>query len=186
MNETLKTISTRYACRDYKSDIISDEYLMTIANAAIEAPSAMNLQKWRIIVVKNKELIGEMGEAAMNFLKSMEDKSIYERIMSRGGAIFYNAPCMIIVAVDNSEKQFAQMDCGIVCENIALAATSLGLGNVICGMAGIPFMTPKAEEFKKKLKFENGYDFGIGVLIGYAKTQGKPHEPDKSKIIVIE
>lgn len=44
------------------------------------------------------------------------------------------------------KEVWASLDCGIVAENIALAATPLGLGNVICGMADIIF---KAENGKK-------------------------------------
>jgi len=186
MNETLKTIETRYACRSFKPDMPSSEDLNVIANAAIESPSGMNLQNWKIIVVKNKKLIDDIEEEAMNILKNMEDNSAYERIMSRGGKVYYNAPCMIIVTIDTAEKSFQEMNCGIVCENIALAATSLGLGNVICAMVGIPLGGDRGEEFKERLKFEKGHEFGIAVLIGYAKNEGKPHKPDTSKISFIE
>ena len=185
MNETLKTIRTRFSCRDFKSDMPSSEDLNAIVNAAVESPSGLNLQNWRIIVITNKELIDDFEKEAMNILKDMEDKSTYERIMSRGGKVYYNAPCMIIVTIDATYK-LSQIDCGIVCENIALAATSLGLGNVICGMAEIPLTGERGEEFKNMLKFEKGHEFGMGVLLGYAKNEGKPHKLDTSKISFIE
>lgn len=57
MNETLKVIAERYTCRDYKDEMPSDEILQAIAEAAIEAPSGMNRQAWRVIVVKDRALI---------------------------------------------------------------------------------------------------------------------------------
>jgi nitroreductase len=78
------------------------------------------------------------------------------------------------------------MDCGILSQNIALAAHSLGLGSVICGMAGIPLSGPRGSEFKKRLKFPDGYDFGIAVLLGTAKSGKEPHELDMSKVTYIE
>jgi len=187
MNEILKTIKNRYSCRDFKSDVPSKEDLNAIADAAIESPSGMNLQKWRIIVVTNKELLDDMEEEAMNIIKGFNDKSTYERIKSRGGKVYYNAPCMIIVTINTAvEKVMTEIDCGIVCENIAIAATSLGLGNVICGMAGLPFSGSRGAEFKERFKFEEGYEFGMSVLVGYANNSKEPHEPDRSKITFIQ
>ena len=178
MNQTLQTIATRYSCRNYTGVPIETEKIQNIALAAIQAPSAMNLQPWEIIVVKDKALIEDMDATTMDMLSKMEDTSTYERIMGRGGKLFYNAPCMFIVV----KKPDTDLDCGIVTENIALAASSLGLGNVICGLAKLVFATEKGEEYKAKL-IPEGYEFGMSVLVGYPTTvDGTPHEPDMSKI----
>lgn len=183
MNETLKVIERRYSCRDYKDEIPSDEILQAIAKAAVQAPSGVNRQPWRVIVVKDKELIKDMEEAGLNHLAAMEDKSHYDRIMERGGKLFYHAPCMIVVPV---ESPSVMIDCGIVCQNIALAATSLGVDNVICGLARTSFADEKkAKEFRKRLGFPEGYEFGCSVLLGYANTTKEPHEPDIAKISFI-
>lgn len=186
MNDTLKVIANRYSCRDYQDKMIPNDILRAIAEAAIQAPSAVNRQPWRVIVVKNKELIRDMEAEAMSNLSSMEDKSTYNRIMERGGKLFYNAPCMIIVAIDQSLYESAQIDCGILCENIALAATSLEVSNVICGLTRLVFSSNRAEEFNKQLQFPDGFVFGCSVLLGYANTVKPPHDPDKDKIIFIE
>lgn len=178
MNEVLKTIKNRYSCRSFTGEALKKEDVEAIALAAVQAPSAMNKQPWEIIVVRDKALIDEMDAAVMDMLSKQEDKSSYERIMGRGGKLFYNAPCMYVIA----QKAGGDLDCGIVTENMALAASSLGLGNVICGMARMVFMTEKGEEFKAKL-IPEGYEFGMSVLVGYAvNPEGTPHEPDMSKI----
>jgi nitroreductase len=141
----------------------------------------MNRQPWHVIVVTDKALIGELDTEGMRILAASEDKSAYERIMSRGGKLFYNAPCMVIVATPDG----AAMDCGILSQNVALAAHSLGLGNVICGLAGVPLSGPKADDFKKRLKFPDGYGFCIAVLAGTAKSVQKPHELDMSKVTFV-
>lgn len=186
MNETLRVIAERYSCRDYKDIMPSDEILQAIANAAIQAPSGMNRQAWRVIVVKNKELIKDMEAEGMSFLSSMEDKSSYNRIMDRGGRLFYGAPCMIVVPIDPAQYAPALVDCGILCQNITLAATSLGLASIMCGFTGMAFASGKrAEEFSKRLGFPEGYAFGCSVLLGYANTTKPPHVPDQDKITFI-
>lgn len=183
MNETLKTIYERYSCRDFDGTPLTDEQIKEIVNAALSAPSAMNRQPWHLIMITDKKFIDELDDEGMKVLAAAEDKSSYERIKSRGGKIFYNAPCMAVITSDNSG--YALMDCGILSQNIALAAHSLGLGNVICGMAGIPLNGQNGENLKKRMKFPEGYSFGVAVLIGTANSKKEPHELDNSKITYI-
>ena len=182
MNDTLKSIAKRFSCRSFTDQMPSDEDLRAIADAAIAAPSGMNRQAWRVIVVKNRELIDEMEAAGM----AMLDGEASARIQARGGTLYYHAPCMIMVPIATEGKSMGLIDCGILCENIAIAAASLGLGSLICGMAGMPFGGEKGDYFKEKLGFPEGYEFGIAVLLGYAETETAPHEPDASKINFIE
>jgi len=183
MNETLKTIAERYACRDFLSEPLTDEQVGAIVDAALAAPSAVNRQPWHVIVITDKNLIEELDVEAMGILAAAADKSSYERIMSRGGKVFYGAPCMIMVASDGSA--YAAMDCGILSQNVSLASYSLGLGSVICGMAGIPLKGPRGDEFKKRMDFPEGYEFGIAILVGAAKGGGVPHEHDSKKVTYI-
>lgn len=183
MNETLKTIFERFSCRDFADMPLTDEQIKAITNAALAAPSAMNRQPWHVIMITDKRLIEELDTEGMNILSVAEDKSVYERMMARGGKLFYNAPCMVMVAADGSN--YAAMDCGILSQNVAIAAHSLGLGSVICGMAGTPLSGSLGDEFKKRMKFPDGYDFGVAILVGRVKTGKEPHEIDMGKVTFI-
>ena len=177
MNETMKAITQRYTCRAYKKDKVSREFLDQLVLAALAAPTAMNRQAYRVIVLDSYEKICEMDASCMDMLKEMPDKSTYERIMSRGGKLFYNAPAMLMLPMKD-----CGMDIGIVSENIAIAAHSLGLGSCICGMARLIFDTAKAEQYKALFNFPEGYDFGIAVLVGHPEGEGTPHAPDMEKV----
>ena len=118
----------------------------------------------------------------MRILAEAEDKATYQRFMDRGGKLFYNAPCMFLIL----KKPGSDLDAGIVTQNIALAATSLGLDNVICGMARIPFDGLNGKQFKEKAGFSEGWEFGMAVLVGYGKAAKDPHVADRSKIQFIE
>lgn len=181
MNETLKTIAARYSCRSYTGEAVAKEKVEAIALAAVQSPSGMNKQPWKIVVIQDKALIDEMDAALMGKLAAQEDKAAYERMMARGGKVFYNAPCMFVIAKETG----TDLDCGIVSENIALAASSLGLGNVICGMAGMVFTTENGEKFKTQI-IPAGYEFGVAVLVGEAvNPEGTPHVPDMDKIVYL-
>ena len=183
MNETLKTIAERYSCRDFADTPPTCDQIKAIVDAALAAPSAVNRQPWHVIVITDKTMIETMDAESMNILAAAEDKSGYERIKSRGGKVFYNAPCMIMIASDGSS--YASMDCGILSQNVALAAHSLGLGSVICGMAGIPLSGPRGDDFKKRMQFPEGYGFGIAILVGMAKSRKAPHDLDLNKVTYI-
>jgi len=183
MNETVRTIMERYSCRDFTGAPLTDAQADVIVRAALASPSAMNRQPWHIAVIRDKSIVDEMDADGMEAMKSAEDRSGYDRIMNRGGRIFYNAPFMLISLSDGSG--YSLMDCGILIENVSLAAHSLGLGSVICGMARIPLDGPNGGEWKERLKFPKGYGFGIAVLVGEAKTAKAPHELNTEKVTYI-
>lgn len=185
MNSTVKVIAERYSCRAYTDVALTHEQVEALALAAVQAPSAMNLQPYRVIVITDKPFIDEMNDAAMEFLRNQENTATYDRIMARGGKLFYNAPCMIMLPIEDC-SDLAPIDCGIVSQNIAIAATSMGLGSVICGLAQLPLQTDKGEEFKERMGFPDGYKFGMAVLVGNPVSAGTPHEPDMSKITYIK
>jgi len=183
MNDTLKSIAERYSCRDFADTPLTDGQIKAVVDAALAAPSGVNRQPWHIIVVRNKALVDELDAEGMDILSAGGDKSYYERIMSRGGKMFYNAPCLVIILSDGSK--WAVLDSGIQCQNIALAAQSLGLASCIVGMAGIPLSGPRREEFRKSLEFPEGYEFTIGILLGTAKSGKEPHEYNMNKVTYI-
>ncbi|MCL2421804.1 MAG: nitroreductase family protein [Defluviitaleaceae bacterium] len=184
MNEVLKAIAERNSCRDFTGQPLTKDQVDVLVKAALAAPSAVNRQPWHVIMCTNKALLDEMDINSMEILAAEEDKSGYNRMMERGGKIFYNAPAMMVVASDGSD--WAAMDAGILVENVALAAHALGLGNVICGMARIPLNGPKGKSYIEQLKFPEGYTFGIAILVGEAKSGKEPHELDMNKVTYIE
>ena len=184
MNETLNTIAKRYTCRSFESTPLTEAQIKALVEAALAAPSGMNRQDWRVIVVTDKELIDQMDAEVMRDLAASENKASYERMMSRGGKVYYNAPCMIYIVAPKEGNH--GMDCGIMSQNIALAAHALGLGSCICGMAGVPLSGSNGKEWMKRLSFPKGYVFSIAVLVGTAKTVTEPHAIDMSKVVYVQ
>ena len=181
MNETLKTIYRRHTCRAYTGELPPAADLQAIAEAALAAPSGLNGQPWHVILVKNRALIDEMEAEGLARVKTDPDQSIWERLKGRGGTMFYNAPCLLVIATRGGP-----VDTGIIVQTAALAATSLGIDNCICGMGGIAYASARGEEFKRRVGFPEGYEHGMTLLLGYGKAPGKPHELDYGKLSVVE
>ena len=183
MNDVLKAIAERNSCRNFSPEPITEAQVSALVDAALAAPSAMNRQPWHIIAITNKPLIEEMDKHVMDGIKTNNPEA-YQRMMDRGGTVFYNAPCLIVIAKNDTD--YATLDAGIVSQNIALAAHSLGLGNVICGMARMALDGKIGEELKKRINFPEGYVFGMAVCVGTAITGKAPHELDYGKVTYIK
>ena len=183
MNETINSIMQRNSCRDFAATPLTEQQIKALVEAALAAPSARNLQPWHVSVVTDKKLIEEMDTAGMEVLAADEDKSDYNLIMERGGKLLYNAPCIIVISSDGSK--WGQMDSGILCQNIAIAAQSMGLANCIVGFLRVPLSGPRGKEFIERMKFPQGNEFAVSILVGTANKSKTPHPLDFNKVSYI-
>jgi len=124
-----KVFQKRYSCRSYQDKSIPEEKLKNIFEAAQLAPSAHNRQPYKFIVVKDKEKIEKLAEAASQ-------------------SFIAQAPVVIAgVSLDpedmmrNDVPTYA-VDLGIAMEHIALQAAAEGLGACWIGA----FSQEKAKE----------------------------------------
>ena len=115
----LDVIMTRTSIRNFTGEPVSREDLETILKAGMAAPTAMNTQPWRFVVVTEKEKISSVfGHGP------------------RSGA--FTTAGAVIVVCGQSEQLFWYEDCSNAAENILLATHALGLGAV--WTAGYPAM----------------------------------------------
>ena len=129
-------ILSRTSIRSFTSEAVEKAQLETILKAGMAAPSAMNIQPWRFVVLTDKEKIAEIfGQGP------------------RSG-MFTTAGAVIVVCGETTvmRKPFGQPDapeseqpnifwyedCSAAAQNILLAVKSLGLGAV--WTAGYPAM----------------------------------------------
>jgi nitroreductase len=184
-NETLDVIARRSTCRAFADKPVEKKKLEAIALAGAQAPSSNNMQGWRIFVVSDKSYVDYLDELSMAAIKTNNPR-MYERIMSRSGKTLYNAPVFIAIATPRSVQYSVDMDSGIVCENMVLAATALGLDTCINRMVTAGIQGPHKQEIFDTLGIPEGFEFSIGILVGYSEHPTTPHAADESKIRFIE
>jgi nitroreductase len=181
MNEVLKTIKERRSIRSYKSEKIPREIITAIIEAGNNAPSAMNSQPWRFVVVEDEALHKKMTEVSIpNAKKVLEhvktsNPERYQLIMKRfeelEDPIYYSAPVIIFVI---GRGPYADSSCPLACENMMLAAHSLGLGS--CWVYFGSLITDN-EEIKKALELKDDEKIFGPIIIGY--PQNIPEPPEK-------
>ena len=132
----LDVIMTRTSIRNFTGDPVSQEQLETILRAGMAAPSAINIQPWRFVVLTDKERIAELfggGFRAQMFT------SAGAVIVVCGQTTFMRKPWGQPDAPEElSDNIFWFEDCSAAAQNILLAAHALGLGAV--WTAGYPAM----------------------------------------------
>jgi nitroreductase len=182
-NAALDAIFTRRSNRAYTAQKVDEETTALLAKAALAAPSGSNSQTIKLIVVQKVPLILELEKAVIDFFVKTGNTAVIEQLRIRKNKIFYDASTVFFLAMKNN----AYFDVGIMSENLAIAATSLGLANIILGFPGVVFGDPDtASYWKGKLGFPEGYEFGLAVAVGYAADEGKPHDIDLTKISYIK
>jgi nitroreductase len=180
--DAVNAIFVRRSNRAYTAQRPDDETVTLLAKAALAAPSANNAQPVNVIVVQNVPLILELEKAVVDYFFKAGDKTVVEHIKRRNNKIFYDASTVFFLAVKNE----AAADAGIMAENIVIAAASLGLANIILGLPRVAFNDPEtAAYWKEKLRFPEGYEFGLAVAVGYAADEGRPHNIDLGKLSYI-
>ena len=184
-NEILDAIAQRYTCRAFTDQPVEKEKLEAIALAGVQAPSSNNMQGWRIIVVSDKSYVDRLDELTIEGVKAINPQ-LYERVMSRTGKALYNAPAIIVIATPQTAQYPVEMDSGIACENMVLAATALGLGTCINRVVSAAILGSDKQEIYETLDIPEGYEFSISILVGYSEYQGAPHTADDDKITYIE
>ena len=176
-NQVVKAMMDRRSIRKYKDTPVEHEKLETIVKCGINAPSGMNKQPWEIRVVESQELISQVNE-------------VYKKANAEAVAkdpdfknMFRNAPNIICVAAENN----AGLDCGLLGENMMLAAQSMGLGT--CCLGGpVRFIKDNADAkfFLDKLGFSDGYELIYILAVGYPDESPAAKPRDEGKVQYIK
>ena len=180
-NPVIENIMARRSVRAYKDQAVPRELLEQVVECGINAPNAMNAQQWEVRVVESKEWIDEATEAYKLAAKGTPaEKSMTDPSFKN---MFRNAPVVIFIGCKSGK--YTPVDCGLMAENMMLAAQSLGLGTVCMGGPIGFFLQPAGEPLLKSLSFSEGYEPLICIGIGYADEapEAKPRNKDVIKYI---
>ncbi len=178
MNQVIDAIKKRRSVRSYESRSVSADIINMIIEAGNQAPSAMNSQPWRFVVIEDKEVKKKLLKAALpnakNILEQVKDADPerYESIMKRYSEledpIYYSAPVVLFVI---GSGRYADHSCPLACENIMLAAHSLGLGSCWVGFGS---MVTEDPDIIKLLELKNDEKIFGPLVIGYPKVYPDP------------
>ncbi len=133
-------IRERRSCRSFLSDPIPEEVIGKILDAAVWAPSPMNLQPWEFIVVTGAEAKEAIRQEADRCRIELLEKSGWKWLGKYSVDFLATAPVLIAIAGD-PEKSGAdkfleggglcyQHACAAAIQNMLLCAQAEGLGSL--------------------------------------------------------
>jgi nitroreductase len=181
MNPIIEAIKTRRSVRAYEAKPVPRDLLNAVIDAGNEAPSAMNSQPWRFVVVEDPEAKKKLLGAALPKAKAITeqvkniDPERYEAIKKRYAElpdpVYYSAPAVVFVIGNGT---YAGHSCPLACENMMLAAHALGLGSCWVGFGA---MVTEDPDVRKLLELKDGDSIYGPILLGYPKAH--PSRPPK-------
>ncbi len=172
MNEVLKAIGERRSIRAYTDEPVKSEHLEILKTAALQSPSARNLQPYHFAFVTDPEVLKEFTHDAQVALSRRENAGALVKDPSYD--VRYKAPLVVFIFA-TIPGNFTLVDCGIACENLALAAHDLGLGSVILGMPRDVFHSEFAEKWYQRLCPNEKGEFAIAIAIGHPAATKDAH-----------
>ncbi|MCE5329670.1 nitroreductase family protein [bacterium] len=152
----LEIVEKRKSIRSYKSIEVEKEKLDYVLEAFRKAPSAKNLQPWKLVVITDKSIIKNLAVACNN-------------------QTFISEAPVVIVACAKEEEAYGRMggylnsypiDIGISLEHLILAATEQGLGTCWIGA-----FNEKA--VKEVIRAPENVRVVAATPLGYPNEQGR-------------
>jgi nitroreductase len=165
LGDHMENILSRRSIRKFTDQEVTEDHITSLLKAAMSAPTAGNRQTWEFIIVKNRETMDKIPE----FHK-------YSKMLSMAN--------LAIVVCGSTTKSFQRgfwvQDCAAATQNILLAAHSLGLGSVWCGVYPNEEIYPKMQELLNLPKEIIPVSL---IAIGYPDEEKPPSERyDENKI----
>jgi len=149
----IDNILTRRSIRRYETKDIPEELLQQILEAGRQAPSAVNRQPIRFIIVKDHDL-----------LKNLCDNAIIRFVKT--------APVAVVGCADVKSLltgKWAVVDATIAMQNMVIAAWTLGVGSCWIGACN-------EEKVKEMLKIPDKWKVVALLTLGYPAEQPIPRK----------
>jgi nitroreductase len=182
-NPVIEVIKNRRSVRGYEQKPVPRDIINTIIEAGNQAPCMGSQEKgevfqpWRFVVVEDAEFKKKLFQTTFPIWKqSMESikealpesyenvMRLYEAMDEPKDMVYYSAPVILFVIgpADNA------VSCALACENIMLAACSLGLGSCYVGFGSLVTGNP---EVVRTLELKDDERIYGPILLGYPKDE---------------
>jgi nitroreductase len=196
-------IKGRRSVRTYKEQAVPREIIESILEAGVWAPTGMNTQPWRFIVIEDKGIIKLISDQTKQVLRkalpalaekfaagatSEEAKQALknkllgyaQRFATEEDIICYNAPVLILICTEVSPFASSKEDSVLAAQNMFLKAHALGLGTCYMGFTDM-MNRIQPEILKNAAGVPEGYEVQVPLILGYPKSvlgAGKRNKPN--------
>ncbi len=190
--DILHTIQERRSVRAFLDKPVDKETLEKLISYASQAPSAINIQPWELVVVSGEErkrlsrvLVKRMRERSIScgpgskrpladhfverqrgLLDAIQPNlpagTSFQDFINEGSCNFYGAPTAVIIVIDKVFSSARLTDTGIIVGYLVLAAHAMGLATCPIGL-----ITAFDEDIREQLNLSQEKEVVIGIAVGY-------------------
>jgi nitroreductase len=156
--EFYEVLQSRRSVRQYKNQKVDRKVLEKLIDSARIAPSGVNRQEWKFVVVDDEDLKGKIAEAC-DYGKFIAQASVCIAVCSHTGAV---------TPVE---------DCAAACENIMLSAVAEGLGTCWVGSRN----NKHTETVEALIRCPQGWELMALLAVGVPQ-EALPPRADKKRL----
>jgi nitroreductase len=187
MVEYFELLKKRRAVRDYEDRDVPLEVVQEIIQESCLAPSSMNRQSWRFIIIMDRSMIRRLSDESK---KNSLDQILKEPDSPRQGLIsslrdeafnvYYNAPCLVYIAGAKSSLRRIE-DCSLAACYFMFSSAARGLGTCWVGLG----QNIKDPDLRRLIGLPDDHEIVAPLILGYPKSIPEPpkREPTILKII---
>ena len=122
----IENIMSRRSVRSYRPDKIDSASMHEILWCGINAPNGQGRESWEVRVVNNQRFIENIDSLYNEYVSNAL------KLEKAGHHVSYGAPVIVFIAYDTT-YDLSQVDCGLLGENMILAANAMGIGSCCLG-----------------------------------------------------
>jgi nitroreductase len=202
---------SRRSVRNYKEEAVPGSLIEELIEVATHAGTGSNSQSVGFLVVKDRELMGELEQSVIdiwsNKLRPFGIKALlpvirkvygpemtdsaqryYESFKSRKedkelkGIVFFNAP-LLLLAHDNAKNPVGAINCAIAMRNTEILALTMGLGTCWSGFL-VCAAIEKPKVINRLLHLDSSRRIWGAMMIGYPKYKSKMKIPRLEREVI--
>lgn len=189
-NPVIEAINTRRSCRSFEPKPIPKKIIKTLIEAGNRAPSQGRVEKgkkdplfqpWRFVVVEDPEFKQKLLQTTLPIWKKSTEQAkqlfpeMYEKAMRLQDVmdepkdmVYYSAPVILFVI---GPAKYA-VSCALACQNIMIAAQSLGLGSCYVGFGAL---VKGDADIVQTFELADGERIYGPIVLGYPKDIPEAH-----------
>ncbi len=178
VNETLRSIMSRYSCRAFAARSVAPELIETVLEAGKYAASGQNAQGWHFTVVTTPEGF----RLARRALGTQPPEGYPPHMTWPDDTLQPDAPVLILISGDPT-MPYPDCGCHMAAGNMMVAAAALGLATVwSTAFTKDCFRDPEGEAVRNRLMPE-GYQMYAAIYLGYAAASGGQQKPRRTDVV---
>ena len=176
MAEYFELLKKRRAVRDFEDRAVPLEIVQEIIQESCLAPSSMNGQTWRFIIIMDRAMIRRLSDESK---KNTLEQILEEPESSRRGLVsslsdetfnvYYNAPCLVYIAGSKSSLRRIE-DSSLAACYFMFSAAARGLGTCWIGLG----QNIKDPNLRGVIGLPDDHEIVAPLILGYPKNIPAP------------